>query len=613
MQGAVRPDANGVMNAGTTSMMTNYAYLTAVILAGGITTAMALNLWINRKIVEPDYSIMLVLSLWLWITAQIGECVAVPLELKVVFYKIKFIGISLVSVFLVGFALQHMRGKTVALRRVLILLAVPILLGQVVTFFPSLEYLGWRKFFVSPNGIVLDIEAGPGYIVFNVYNIILLLAGYVLLFIASVSPRAARKIRLLPFLLASVFSSVVVLMDFLLKSQLYYYRFTPIALALSSLSVIYYLRLRYFRTIPLAQHALSQSMADGLIILSPENFIVYVNPSAQNLFEEPLTSLIGRPLADFPGVLAGAVDLSAEPGPRNHTIMLRGRTFDTSLSPILNWRGKVSSRMFVLRDVTHLKQVEDSLRELTADLEAKVVERTRQLEGANRELKEEIEERSRAEKRLQSSLEEKSVLMGELHHRVKNNLQIVSSLLRLQSHYIEDPTALDLFEQSVSRIRSMAMVHERLYRSDDLAHTHLAQYLQELAHSILYTHTRAGEQINLALEVAPVELDINKSILMGLIVNELIMNSLKHAFSGPLARGEEHRIIITFVTEGPEYVLAYGDSGPGLPQGYRLEESESLGMKIIQTLVKQLKGTMDVPVGNGFRISIRFPIRGAGE
>jgi two-component sensor histidine kinase/PAS domain-containing protein len=596
-------------------MVTNYIYLASVILAGAVTTVMALNLWINRKIVEPDYSIFLLLSLWLWIAAQIVECVAVPLELKVVFYKIKFIGISLVSVFMLGFAVQHVRGKIPSLPRLLVFLAAPVVLCQLFTFFPALEYLAWKRFFISPNNIVLDIEAGPGYVAYNIYDVLLLALGYALLFIASVSPRAARKIRLLPFLLAGVLSSTAVLMDFLLKSQLFYYRFTPIALAISSLSVIYYLRLRYFRTIPLAQHALSQSMADGLIILSPENYIIYVNPCAQDLFDAPPTSLVGKPLTAFPGPLSTAVALVEEDGNRNRTVSLRGKTFDASLSPIMSRRRKVASKMFVLRDVTHLKQVEDSLRDLTNVLEEKVAERTRQLEEKNRELKEEVEVRKKTEAHFQASCAEKSVLLGELHHRVKNNLQIVSSLLRLQSHYIEDPKALELFEVSVSRIRSMALVHEKLYKSDDLAHTHFAQYLQELANSVLFSHTRIREHIGLELDIAPIELDIDKSILAGLIVNELIMNSLKHAFSDKATDGAGaagNRIAISFSTDGPDYRLGYSDSGPGLPEGFRIEESQSLGMKIIQTLVGQLKGTMEVLPGAGYRVKIRFPIRSGG-
>jgi hypothetical protein len=131
-------------------MVTNYIYLAAIILAGGITTAMALNLWINRKIVETDYSIFLLLSLWLWIIAQIGECMVSPLVVKVIFYKIKVIGISLVSAFMLGFSVQQLRGKNTSLRGLLTLVAAPIVICLVVSFFPPAERLDGKGFSSHP-------------------------------------------------------------------------------------------------------------------------------------------------------------------------------------------------------------------------------------------------------------------------------------------------------------------------------------------------------------------------------------------------------------------------------------------------------------------------------
>jgi two-component sensor histidine kinase/PAS domain-containing protein len=588
-------------------MVTNYVYLSAVIVAGAVTTAMALNLWINRRIIESDFSIALSVCLWLWITMQIGECVAGPLFAKVLFYKVKFICISLVSVFMLGFALKHVRGKTRWLNRLLVCLAVPVVAAQVVTLFPMFESLAWKRFFTAPNHLLLDIEAAPGYVAFNIYNVLVLIVAYAALFVESISPRSAKRSQLLPFLAAGVFASCAVLMDFFLKQQLLSYRMTPIALAVSSLTVIYYLRLRYFRTIPLAQHAVSQSLSDGLLILSPENHIIYANPSAQRLFHVTPLSLIGKHLSSLRGDLTVAGGGADAEDRVNRIVKLDGRTFDTSLSPIRNRRRRVVSKVFVLRDVTHLKRVEESLRELTNELERKVAERTRQLEETNRELTDEVAERRRAEERIKASLEEKSVLLGELHHRVKNNLQIVSSLLKLQSHYVTDPAALELFDISVSRIRSMAMVHEKLYRSEDLAHTHFPHYLQELAQSVVFSHAKSSERIELALDVAPIDLDIDKSILAGLIVNELIMNSIKHAFPPDETTAARNRIALLFRRDGDDFVLEYGDSGPGLPAGFTLERSDSLGMKIIVTLVRQLKGMMDVLPGDGFRVRIVFP------
>jgi PAS domain S-box-containing protein len=596
-------------------MFTNVLYMVVIFLAGGLTTVMAVYLWINRRIIEATFTLTLIVCLWLWIAAQIGECLAVTVNLKIIFYKIKYINISLVSVFMLGFSIEQVRGKTRWTGRLLAVIAVPILVCQCLSFFPVLEPLVWRRFFVSPNNLLLEIDAGPGYTAYNIYDIGLLIAAYGVLLAGALSPKGMKRRQLLPFLAVGLLASGAALADFLLKREIFYYRTMPIALAVSSLSVIYYLRLRYFRTIPLAQHAVSQSMSDGLIILNPHDEIMYVNPSALTLFRASSTALIGRPLTELVGELAEFVPDSDPGAIRTRTITLDGKAFDVSLSPIRNRRGRVVSKVFVLRDVTHLVRIEESLREMTNELERKVAERTKQLEQSNRALQAEVDERTRAEERLRGSLEEKSVLLGELHHRVKNNLQVVSSLLRLQSHYLSDPAAQEMFAVAVSRIRSMAMVHERLYRSEDLAHTQFGQYLHELVHSVIFSHSKSSEIFRVDLQTEPIELDIDTSILTGLIVNELVMNSLKHAFPdaqdsvAPESEGGKNVIALSFKTDGDDYVLDYTDNGPGLPPDFDVDKTDSLGLKIVVTLVKQLKGTIEFLPRRGMHVHIRFPVR----
>jgi len=594
-------------------MVTNVIYLIAIIMAGGITTAMAIHLWVNRKILEQDFSIYLVVFLWVWITAQIAECLAGPLGLKVVFYKIKFISISMVSVYLLGFAFHHFRGTHRFTRWAMAGIAFPILLCQVFSFSPYFERLVWTRFFISPNNLLLDIEPAVGYAVYNIYNIFFLMLAYVVLLAGVLSPRGAKRVQLMPFLAAGILAFSAAMADYFLKEEIFYYRTMPIALSISSLSVIYYLRLRYFRTIPLAQHAVSQSMTDGLIILNPHNEIMYANPSAFELFHRPTEAVIGRPLDSF---LTGLTPILAETDAafdkdEDRTALIQGRSFDVNLSVVRSRRGAAVNKIVVLRDITRLMKVEQRLRELTNELEKKVAERTKQLEDSNRALLAEVDERRRAEDRLKASLEEKSVLLGELHHRVKNNLQVVSSLLKLQSHYISDPAAQELFAVSVSRIRSMAMVHEKLYKSDDLAHTHFGQYLHELVHSVIFSLSKSSERFRIDLAIDPLHLDIDQSILTGLIVNELVMNSIKHAFPETPDGGKNgtNDIVVAFRIEDGDYVLEYSDNGAGLPPGFNIENTDSLGMKIVATLVRQLRGTIEILPHRGMKALIRFPVR----
>lgn len=591
-------------------MLSNIIYLVAIVLAGSITTAMAVHLWINRKIIEPDLSILLLAGLWLWITAQIGECLIAPLAVKIVLYKIKFTGISIVSVSWLGFCHQLVGGKKRFRLPLVFLLLVPGLVFNIFSFIPFFEALSWKRFFVSPNLLLLDVEYGAGYLVFNAYSLVLMVAGFARILLSLFRKPALIKLRLMPFLFGALLCAAAGLADFFFKPELNYYRFLPIGLSLCSLFVIYYIRLRYFRTIPLAQHTVVESMTDCLVIVSPENTVIYMNPAAYELFGIPQITIIGKRLDERLTALKEILERMDRADNRKTITTLKGRVFDVRISPIRNRGGRIVNRIIIFRDVTELKRTEESLREMKENLEIKVAERTKELARSNDALKKEIGERKKAEEIIKNALEEKSVLLGEVHHRVKNNLQVVSSLLKLQSHYIADQQTRELFEISVSRIRSIALVHEKLYRSEDINRTRILDYIKELVHSVLFSHSGNPDEYSLNFSIEPVFLDIDKSILIGLIVNELVINSLKHAFKTfDNRRGEvKKEIFVEFKQEGGDYVLLVADNGPGMPADFDLADTPTLGMKIITTLVRQLKGELEIVNAKGNRVRVRFPV-----
>jgi PAS domain S-box-containing protein len=212
--------------------------------------------------------------------------------------------------------------------------------------------------------------------------------------------------------------------------------------------------------------------------------------------------------------------------------------------------------------------------------------------------------RIEAERKITASLEEKEALLKEIHHRVKNNLQIISSLLSLQSEYVSHAPALEALKESQGRIRSMAMIHEQLYRSGDLARIEFDSYVRDLTNHLLRTYSVSPGRISLKLQVAPLPLGIDKAIPCGIIINELVSNSLKHAFSGR-PRGS---IEIALRRESPEMlVLSVRDDGVGLPPEFRIEDSPSLGMKLVHALSDQLRGTVRIIRGEGTQITLRFP------
>jgi PAS domain S-box-containing protein len=216
---------------------------------------------------------------------------------------------------------------------------------------------------------------------------------------------------------------------------------------------------------------------------------------------------------------------------------------------------------------------------------------------------EDITERRQAQEALAASLKEKEVLLKEVYHRVKNNLQTVSSLLSLQADAVKDAPTRELFLESRSRVHSMAMVHERLYRSSTLADVDFRSYIETLANTHLRSSSLAGT-VALELDVAEITLGIDRAITCGLILNELLSNSLKHAFPGE-RRGT---IRIGMACRGKECVLSYADDGIGLPEGFVAEEKESLGMVLITGLAQQIRAKLEVQVEGGTNFTITFPV-----
>jgi PAS domain S-box-containing protein len=215
---------------------------------------------------------------------------------------------------------------------------------------------------------------------------------------------------------------------------------------------------------------------------------------------------------------------------------------------------------------------------------------------------EDITERKLAEQKLAASVLEKEVLLKEVYHRVKNNLQTVSSVLAIQSDSISDPVIRGMFLENQQRVRSMALIHEKLYRSKTLAHVDFRDYLESLAGSLFRTYGVANN-LSLKVDVRDVDLDIDTSITCGLLVNELLSNALKHAF--PDGRAGEVSIAM-HPAEGGGYSLSFADNGIGFPAGMGDRKPDSLGITLINSLVKQLGGTMTVSTTGGTKYEITF-------
>lgn len=213
-----------------------------------------------------------------------------------------------------------------------------------------------------------------------------------------------------------------------------------------------------------------------------------------------------------------------------------------------------------------------------------------------------ITKRKRAEQQLKTSLEEKEVLLREIHHRVKNNLQIIVSLLSLQSEYVQDKQAVELFRESQFRVKSMALLHERLYETEDLAHINFSDYIRDLTNELLCSYGSDAMNIKLKINVKDVFPSVDVAVPCALIINELVSNCLKHAFP----KGRAGEIRIEFDSDKQDnYTLLISDDGVGFAKDVDFPDGRTLGLQLVSTLAEQLQGSvvLDKSAGTSFKIS----------
>jgi PAS domain S-box-containing protein len=214
-----------------------------------------------------------------------------------------------------------------------------------------------------------------------------------------------------------------------------------------------------------------------------------------------------------------------------------------------------------------------------------------------------ITEQVEAQQKIATSLKEKEILLKEIHHRVKNNMAVISSLLSLQSTYIDEKKYLDMFRESQSRIKSMALIHEKLYLSDDFTHIDVQEYINSLAGNIRSSFLTGYKEIKFNIQVEKVEMDIDSLVPCGLMMNEIITNSFKHAFKEQ--DDPEITVVLKKIGDG-NLSLTIRDNGIGFPEGYDMAKPTGLGHKLIKPLIKQIEGTMEVNTTDGVEFVFIF-------
>lgn len=324
-----------------------------------------------------------------------------------------------------------------------------------------------------------------------------------------------------------------------------------------------------------------KSIGDAVIATDATGCVKFMNSVAESITGWHQTDVIGNPLKNiFNAINEGTKKQIENPVAKvlegntivelsNHTILISNNGsqihINYNAAPIRDNGGEIIGVVLILRDITERKQAEDKLRK---------------------------------------SLAEKEVLLRELHHRVKNNMQIISSLLRLQSQTIKNKESIDIFRECQNRIRSMSLLHEKFYRSKDLLNIDFEEYIQELADGLVRSYGIGSDKIALKINVKGVSLGINLAIPCGLLINELISNSLKHAFPKG-ARGE---IKVSLRATGKDQIeLTASDNGVGIPKELDFRKTKSLGLQLVTTLVEdQLEGKIKLNRVEGTEFKIKF-------
>jgi two-component sensor histidine kinase len=221
---------------------------------------------------------------------------------------------------------------------------------------------------------------------------------------------------------------------------------------------------------------------------------------------------------------------------------------------------------------------------------------------ADREL-ERITTHKKREDQLRSSLEEKETLLKEVHHRVKNNLQVITSLLNLQASGVQDPDVITMLQESQNRVRSIALVHDRLHRSSSLMSIDFGEYIRTMASQLMRSYAKGG--VAVSLDVEPIHVGIDTAIPCGLLLNELLSNAVRHAFpdgrTGTISIGLAH-------TPEQKVKLTVADDGIGLPPGMDWRNAQTMGMMLIVGLSQQLGGALDVAAADGTMFTVTFPL-----
>ncbi|MGD2249156.1 MAG: histidine kinase N-terminal 7TM domain-containing protein [Candidatus Methanofastidiosia archaeon] len=508
---------------------------------------------------------LLILASAEWTLGYALELGSGTLSLKIFWNKVQFIGIAIIPVSWLLYMLHYTGHEKWITRRTVTLLSIIPSITLLLVFTNEYHTLIWTSFFLDTEGPFPVLHQTHGiWFWFHIgYSYILIMCGFFPLVQMVLQEHLLFRWQTLLFIIGSLVPFGGNILQLSGLNPVPHLELTPLGFpATIVVIVLSILFLRLGDIVPVAREIIIEGMSDSVIVLDADNHIIDLNPAAQQLMG---TDCIGQPIQCWPHwsdlkVLTDHQAASEEimVGPKDNQ-----RVFDVRISSLTDWRDNLVSQIIVLRDITERKKVEEKIK---------------------------------------SSLKEKEVLLREIHHRVKNNLQIVSSLLNLQSQYIKDKEYTNMINESQNRIRSMALIHEKLYQSEELARINADEYIKTLVKELFRSYAVNTNWVTPTMDIEDIPLSVDTAIPLGLIINELVSNSLKHAF--PHKKGE---IKVIFHSSNGDMCLSVIDDGIGLPGNINFKTTKTLGLRLVTILAKdQLDGDIELNRAKGTAFHITF-------
>ncbi len=536
--------------------------------------AFALKIWYPfKKPFIPNGLILISGAEWLFMHA-LGLATG-DLETKILLLKLKYIGIVMlpISWYLTAITYTYVKQHRRILPRLLIVIAP--LLTLLLAFTNEYHHLFWTDINFHPEGAYKELSTtkGWGYWIFLIFAYSIVANSLVPYF--KTIRHFANAFRIQSLLLSTgvglpIIATIFDILDIKVLPSL---ELTPLASGISVL-LIFTLNqsLRIGGIAPMRRDTIVDHMAESIIVLDAQSNILDLNTEATRFFQISRPKALRKKIYEItPPHYALNWDemIQIDPEPKVASITHQNgdlQTFEISSTPIQLDSSNIRGVIISLHEITQLVNYKETI---------------------------------------SAALAEKEVLFQEIHHRIRNNLQVVASLLLLQMKEVDEPELKNIFIESRNRIQAMALIHDKLYQTSNLTRIPLGAYIKDLAILMVKSQPIGSKEIELEFNVDPIFVKIDTTISCGLILNELISNAIKHAFAE-----RQLGLIQVEVKKCSEEMLrlCVRDDGVGLPDGFDINTGNTLGLQLISSLVIQLNGSLEVERSPGAKFQIDFPI-----